>query len=475
MHFYAGMFAMPFIVLMALTGLVILYTQPIQSLVSGSRYEVTQGRAVMSFDKQAEAAQAVFPNSSLTGMVTPRNATTASIFSVDDGSVAGQQVFIDPYTAKPLGTEKPGSGVVGLANRLHGFLNLSSVKVSLPTVSAMWDGGKIMRPYVVGDLMLEALGGWTLVLVMSGMLLWWPRRAATSSSGHARRRFGIRRNITGRARWRDLHGFSGVLLFAIMIVTIISGMAWSTYWGPNFSALANNITPNAWTDAPSSALGVRGDLDVLGNQIPWNTGDRPIPASYVTRADGSLPAALSLDDVAKTARAQGMKPGFKISFPKNVVATDAKPTYGPFVASNSWPRKTDEARDLYLDQFSGKKLAEVSGYGYGAVSYGLDTLVSTHMGTQLGIASRVMMTALCVLSLWSVTSALMMFRKRRRPGALGVPRRPVDVKLSSRMRVTAAAMAIAFPIWGVSAATVLSIDRFVIRRNRRLRVQFGQR
>jgi uncharacterized iron-regulated membrane protein len=31
-HLYAGVFAMPFIVLMAFTGLVILYTQPLQDL-----------------------------------------------------------------------------------------------------------------------------------------------------------------------------------------------------------------------------------------------------------------------------------------------------------------------------------------------------------------------------------------------------------------------------------------------------------
>lgn len=34
-HFYSGMFALPFILLMAVTGLVILYTDPIQQLTEG--------------------------------------------------------------------------------------------------------------------------------------------------------------------------------------------------------------------------------------------------------------------------------------------------------------------------------------------------------------------------------------------------------------------------------------------------------
>jgi uncharacterized iron-regulated membrane protein len=479
LHFYSGIFAMPFILLMAITGLVILHTQPIHSLLSGDKYTVAKGSTTVPYDVQAQAAQARFPKATVTGVVTPHNATSASIFSVDDGSAAGQTVFVNPYTANVQGTEKPGSGIIGLANRLHGYLNLNSVKLSLPAVSSMWDGGKIMRPYVVGDMVLEILGIWTLVLVISGLFLWWPRRSrvpTTMMTAPKRHRFGIRRGTTGRAKWRDLHGLSGVLLFSIMLMTIISGMGWSTYWGPNFIALANKISPNVWTDAPASVLGKRGDLDVRGNQIPWNTGDRPIPPSYAPSADGTMPAPLSLDAVATEAKRAGMKPGFKVNFPKNVIDEKTKATtYGTFTVSNSWPRKTNEARDLSLDQFSGKTLSDQSAYGYGAVSYGLDTLVSTHMGTQLGIFSRIMMTALCVLSIWSMISALIMYTKRRRPGTAGLPRRPVDVKLNRRIGITAVVLGVVFPLWGVCAAFVLGLDRFLIRRNARLRTAFGQR
>ena len=97
------------------------------------------------------------------------------------------------------------------------------------------------------------------------------------------------------------------------------------------------------------------------------------------------------------------------------------------------------------------------------------------MGTQMGVVSRVMMTALCLLTLWSVFSALVMFTKRRRPGEIGLPRRPIDVKISRRMGIIVAVMAVAFPLWGVCAVLLLAVDRFVIRHNRHLRVLFGQR
>jgi uncharacterized iron-regulated membrane protein len=84
------------------------------------------------------------------------------------------------------------------------------------------------------------------------------------------------------------------------------------------------------------------------------------------------------------------------------------------------------------------------------------------------------MTMLCVLSIWSVISGFVMFWKRRRPGTSGLPRRPVDVRLSKGLAVIAVVLAVVYPQWGVTALLVLAIDRFVIRKVRPLRTAFGQ-
>ncbi|MGE0726593.1 MAG: PepSY-associated TM helix domain-containing protein [Acidimicrobiia bacterium] len=474
-HFYAGMFAMPFILLMALSGLVILYTQPIEDLTEGSirTVDVPAGAELMSYDEQAVNVQAAFPEAPVLDLTPPAAADRASRFFVDDGSVNGLHVFVDPYTGEVLGDSKPGGGIIGLSNRLHGFLNNEALTVPLPAVSALWDGDAVVRDYVVGDLLLELLGVWTLVLVFSGLYLYWPRRSANSTgSKGARRVFTIRRGVHGRARWRDLHGLGGLVMLVIMAFTIVSGMGWSTYWGPNFNAFAEKVTPGEPVEPPASALGVRGDLDRFGNQIPWATGDFPIPASYAP-AGGDAPAPMRLDDVVRIAGEEGMKPGYTISFPANEVDEAGNPLYGSFTLYNSWPRKTSEARDVFIDQFNGQTLAEQRVYGMGAVYEGMDTLVSVHMGTQLGIFSRIMMTVLCVLAIWSVLSGFAMFWKRRRRGTLGLPRRPVDVRLSRKLAAVGVATGIVFPQWAASALLVLGFDRFVIRRSR-LRTVFGQ-
>jgi YD repeat-containing protein len=498
-HFYAGIFAFPFILLMAITGLVILHTQPIQDLTENRYRKVaspktassaTASGTTVSYDAQARTVEKAFPDAPIQSFVVGRDKTHATIFHVDDKTTNGRDVFVNPITGQVLGSTKTGGGIVGLANRLHGFLNQKTATVSLPTVSALWDNGKIMRPYVLGDLAIELLGLWTLVLVMSGFVLWWPRRKKTAtttvtSSPMSRedaqsfplrppQRFGIRRRLTGRARWRDLHATGGIVLFGAMVLTIISGLVWSTYWGANFTALANEVSPNVWTDTPASPLGARGDLDRFGNQLPWNTAGLQLPASYA-QPDATKPAPLSLDDVVRVASQERMFPGYQVSLPSNITnETTGTKTYGSFSLSNSWPRKTSEARTVFVDQFTGKTLGGMDVYGYGTVSRTMDTLVSVHMGTELGVFSRATMTLMCVLAIWSVVSAVVMYTKRRRPGTLGLPRRPVDVRLSRRITIVTALMAILFPVWGLSAAVILLIDRYVIRRIPRLRHAFGQ-
>ncbi len=96
------------------------------------------------------------------------------------------------------------------------------------------------------------------------------------------------------------------------------------------------------------------------------------------------------------------------------------------------------------------------------------------MGTQLGLFSRIFMTLLCVLSIWSAVSALAMFWKRRRPGTLGLPRRPAEVRLTPKLVVAGVALGIVFPQWAVVALVVVAVDRFVIRKVPPLRRTFGQ-
>ncbi len=456
----------------AVTGLVILYTQPIHDSFQGDLRRVAEGATVVSFDEQARTVEQRVKNDPIVSMTPPRDAGASTVFGLE----SGRSAYVDPYTGSYLGSADSQMTLVRWSNALHGHMNNENVKVPLPTVSALWDEGPVMRDYVLGDLVLELAGTWTIVLALSGLYLFWPRHTREEKSrANGRRMWSLRVTKKGRAKWRDLHALPGAVLFSLLLFVAVSGLPWSTYWGPNFTALANEISPNTWTDAPASPVGNKGDLDRLGNQINWNTGDIPIPASYAPAVDETVPAPLSLDSVVAIARKEGMKPNYTVYFPANTVDDAGNPLYGSFTLSNSWPRKTGEARDVFINQFSGETLAEQDVYGYGAVSYAVDTTVSLHMGTQWGIISRILMTLLCVLTTWSVVSAMVMYAKRRRRGSMGLPRRPTTVRLGGSLVVVAVVMGIVYPLWGASALAIAAFDRFVIQKNRRTRVAFGQR
>ncbi len=122
-HFYSGIFAIPFILFLAVTGLVILYTQPIENLFEGDIRTVDRGSRDGLVRRAGGCRRGRVPGRDGPGPDAARRPGRSSRFFVDDGSANGVHVFVDPYTAEVLGDSKPGGGIIGLSNRLHGNLN----------------------------------------------------------------------------------------------------------------------------------------------------------------------------------------------------------------------------------------------------------------------------------------------------------------------------------------------------------------
>ena len=486
MHFYAGIISAPILVMLAVTGLVILYTQPINDLVDADVRLVDVGGQARSYDDQTAAVTTAFPDEQIVSVVTPVDERHATIFGLADG----RDAFVDPYTAEVLGTRNPDGGIVGLANRLHGFLNNDSIKVPVPTAAGLFGTDPLFTDVDAGDLLVEVVACWGLALAVSGIYLWWPRKRDTGKA-----LFVPRLSATGRRRWRDLHAIPGILLSGIIIFFVVTGLPWSGFWGSNFSYAAEELTPGSYPDQPASSVARLGDIDRFGNKINWVLQDIEVPASEAPSSGGGheghsgagstdgeslaagdpRPATLSLDSVIRSAQAEGMRPGFAVSLPEDVEADDGATTFGTHAASNPWPSRSQHARSVYLDQFTGESLGSQDLYGFGTVWKIADYGISTHMGTQFGLINRIVMTGAALGVIWLVISAFVMYLKRRRPGGAGLPRRPRDVTMANRLILVAIALAIVFPLWGASLRAVLAIDRFVIRRFTPLRAVFGQR
>lgn len=499
-HFYAGIFAMPVLVLLAVTGLVILYTDPINDLQFGDLQRVEVGGSTVSLDEQRAAVQASYPDWGIESVTPPKDAATPTQFAiVDESGEVYRNVTVDPYTGEVLGDQDPGAGVVGLANRLHGFLNNEAVTVPMPTLGGLLGDDPLLSDIALGDIAIEIFACWGLVLAASGIYLWWPRKKGTG-----RALFVPRLSKKGRARWRDLHAIPGIVLSVMLVFFVATGLPWSAFWGGNWAFVANEVTPNEqyfWEqEAPSSDVPDVGDLDRVGHRIPWATNSEDIPSSSGTTSmpgmdmddmesmgdqtgtDGAaaqpttadLPDPASLDLIAAAAADEGMLAGASITLPFNDDTDPAAPTYGSYVVTNPWPSDISNQGALFLDQFSGATLGRSFASEWGQLQWVTELGVQTHMGTQFGVASRIVMTVSCLLLLWSVFSGLVMFWKRRR-GGTGFPRRPVDARLQRGMIIIAVLLALLYPLWGLSVLVVLLLDTYVIRRIAPLRRAFGMK
>ncbi len=498
-HFYSAIFAAPILIVLALSGLVIMYTEPIQGLLWDSTMRVDpHGRATVDLRIQQAAADRVAPKgATLFRVVTPKEPDRVSEFyystgpagvpysQLDDKDV--NYVFVDPYAAGVTATGQPGDDIVGLANRLHGFLNNNSLKLALPSIPhlvAPSDNPDAFVDVEVGDLVIEIAMGWALVLAGSGLYLWWPRRSQKGKTLLVPR---LRK--TGRLKWRDLHAASGIIALTMVIVFITTGMPWSTYWGKAWSAVGSVVTPGKQVDAPST-LAKAGDLDRFGHHISWATLEDKVPASQpsqhlhqggihgggsapaTTTGPAGLPARLSLGDVDRAAKLEGLKPGYGIVLPVNTTK-EGTTTYGSYQLSNAWPDRLSAEQIVYLDQFTGVTLARSDTASFGTIGQVTELGVLTHMGTQFGVIDRIVMTTGVLLLLTSIGTSFVMWWLRRPSGRAGLPKRPVNPRLPLAMTAIALVVAVIYPLWGVSALIVVVLDRFVIRRTRWLRCAFG--
>jgi uncharacterized iron-regulated membrane protein len=469
-HFYSALFAGPFLVMLAITGLVILYTQPIHDLTESSLRKVTPSISSVPLDQQVKAAQLTHEELSISQVIPPEAVDRPTTVELTDGADYYLDVFVNPYTGKVLGEQESGNDIVGISTRLHGWLNNEAVTVTLPSLSHLINPANPATVEIpLGDVIVEIAAIWGLVLALSGVYLWWPRK-----SQHNKPLFKVRWSKGGRLRWRDLHSSVGIVLALILAFFILSGMPWSRYWGGDFSTAASKVTPNKEVTAPTSATVTTGDVDRFGHRIPWAT--REDPAALSGGPTTAQPARMSWSDISRVATAEGMLPGYSILPPADSLVDPAKPEYGAFVLSNPWPGRVQDEKVVYVDQFTGRTLATSSSAEWGKIQQVTEWGVQNHMGTQYGLITRIIMTLGCVLTVVSFVTSIVLWWKRRPKGTTGLPKRQARSSATMGVGIIALVLAVMYPLWGASLIAVLVVDGCVqlIRARRRPQTEVQQ-
>lgn len=417
-HFYAGLLVLPFLILLATTGALYLFRDELDAVVHADlkRVEASAGPTAQASALVA-ASLAAHPGTA-TKLVTASDAVASAEVQVNTAAGEKVSVYLDPHDARVLGSLPQGGTVMGVVRKLHSLAFFGPV----------------------ANAAVEIAAGWTILLVLTGIYLWWPR-------GEGKSALAVRGKPRQRLWWRDVHAVTGLFAGAFIVFLALSGMPWSVWWGDRVGAIVDSsglgVPPGVWSGAPLSDT-------TLAEQGPaaWTVERTQVPLSDV---QGS---AFGLDDAVARFRELGLSPGFAVALPTT-------PT-GVFTGS-VFPDDVTLQRVVHLDRYSGKVLLDVAYADYGLVGKATEWGVSVHMGQEYGRANQLVMLAACLAIILLCVSAAVMWWKRRPAGRLGVPPLPQS---RGRLPVVAAILALGgalFPLTGASFLVMLVADLAVGR------------
>jgi uncharacterized iron-regulated membrane protein len=149
-----------------------------------------------------EAARAAGPQDARLGRVdlSLRDGEPVTVQLQPPGrGVRAVRVYVDPVSLEVLGTSEvvPRGQALGFLINIHSFL--------------------MMRSYV-GVKVVGALGAAMILMAISGLVLWWPKK------GQVRRAFLIRRGARGLSLYLDLHHAAGIWTLAVLLLMSVSGV-----------------------------------------------------------------------------------------------------------------------------------------------------------------------------------------------------------------------------------------------------------
>lgn len=454
-HFFAGLFTIPVIVLLCLSGLVMLFKPQLYDLQYGHLQSVIPGGEPASYARQVDAAVQSHPGATVTAVHTAPDAARSTIVDLTDAEGRALAVYVDPYRAEVLGHRDNTTDLANIALELHGSL-----------MTGRWLGDE-----AIGDRVIEIVAGWGVVLLITGVYLWWPRGRTF--------RDALRPRLRGRVGWRDVHAVTGVLFSFVTLFFLITGLAWAGVWGPQYLKAASN---SIGAGKPQVEQGSR----TLGERLPnggspWALGNLPVPPSTPVGTGGpagSGSGVLSwdpaqgapLDAVVATGQRLGIPHGFSVTYPDG-------PT-GAY-AINYWDdgpqqpvRSVQDTRVAYVDRYTAEPISQYGFADYGwaakATSYG----ITVHEGRQWGVVNQILVTIGVTALLVSVATSVVMWRKRR-PCGLGAPIREPGRRLGVATMVAIVALGLLFPLLGASMLVVALLDLLVVRRVPVLARAFG--
>ncbi|UHD47110.1 PepSY domain-containing protein [Aureimonas altamirensis] len=428
-HFFAGLFVLPFLITLSITGALYLFRNELDALIHSDlkRVEIQEGAAAAAPSAMIWSALSVQPGTAIKFTQPPAADASAEVTVV---TPLGDRVavYVNPYNSTVLGTLADRGTVMWTVRYLHSL--------------------RYFGPVARG--VIEIAGGLSILLVLTGIYLWWPR-------GQAGGVVTVRGAPAKRVFWRDTHAVLGVVLGGFIVFLAITGMPWSGVWGAQVNAWANGTN----FGYPS---GVRVDIPMSQAKLSeegtttWSLDQARVPLSAPPAT--AAPVPIGIDDAVAEFDRLSLHAGYAVNIPSG-------PT-GVYTGS-VYPNDLAQQRVVHLDQYTGAPLLDMSYADYGPLGRWLEFGINVHMGQQFGLLNQLLLLAVCIGNVVLAVSAGIMWWKRRPAGSMGVPPLPGQRGAFAGILVILAIGGIVFPLVGAALLTMLATDILVVRLTRAMR------
>lgn len=437
-HFYAGLYVIPFFIMLATTGMAMLWIAWLDGR-DGERHMVTPQAQPLALSEQAESAQKAFPNGALAQYIAPRSDDLAAIFRLNTDS-GPMMAVIDPYNAEILEVFPRRSGWYDLMDNLHGSLLLG----------------------LTGDRMIEIAASLGILLLVTGLYLWWPRDTSLIRALTPRVTGG------GRGLWKSLHSVIGIYISLFLLFFLISGLAWAGVWGEKMIQAWSSFPVGKYDAIPLSDTTHAETLNGGRKEVPWALEQTPMPASdaHAGHSHGSAPATATpsgitagplpnLDQIDAFARDIGFSGRYQLNLPQG--DTGVWTLSRDSMSTDSLDPTSD--RITHIDRYSGAVLADIRYGDYSLLGKAMAVGIALHMGT-LGLWSVLANTLICLSVLFICLSGIILWWKRRPTASWQLSPPPLPRNMPHWPAATGIVLllGLAFPMAGITIALVLIWD-----------------
>jgi len=437
-HFYAGLFCIPFAIWLSATGTIYLFKPQIENFLDQSydTLKLTGERANPS--DHVSAALSAVPGSVLHAYELPESENAAVRVLVGKGTDV-DRVYVHPQTLEILKVIPEEDQLMRIIFHLHGDLLL---------------GDK-------GSMIMELAASWLIVLVITGLYLWWPR-GGFGSAGTLYPRL----NKGSRTFWRDIHSVTGLWISFFLLFLLLSGLPWAKSWGGMLKQVRQmgqtTVVKQDWSTGRSSELAERKDANTQQFSV-MKTGGHAEHGGH--NPDMEMVSDYKIIDTIVTN-----------VFPLNL----AYPVLisPPNKANTSWTAKSDaQNRPLRVNLKLDAKTGEITERKDFSQKPLLDRIIGTgvaaHEGQLFGWFNQFLgvFTTLGVMTV--AVSSFVMWWGRIPEGTIGAPRkinaRPVPIALGLTIIIFGAFL----PLLGMSLITILLLEFLILRRIKPVRHFLG--